>query len=312
MVADGWALRVRRLVTVVLLLAGPARARLLVVAPGPGAPLQGAIDQAGAGDTIRLAPGVFNEAVVVTKALRIVGAYLGSSHDRTAPNLTTVDGGCTAPYVIDVAADHVRLERLDLVRGSEGAVRISGRTRVNVWDLRPHAVQGDASLSCGTEQYGFNVSGGGKIKLAGGTVRGDLSVSPTGLGFLRAGIRIANVVATGRVEVRDYISEGNTVGVLIEDTVGRGVKLQGLTITAADTGILLRNADAVTVRRNTVDAANGLSADVGVRLDESCNANRLSRNELTGSTLDLLDEGWGNCWRHTIFITGALPAFNCL
>ncbi len=299
-------------VVVFALCAGSVQAATVVVSPGPGTPLQTAIALADPGSTIRLGEGVFHEAVTVTKRLRLVGAFDGSAHDRTTPNLTTIDAGCAAPYGIDVAADHVRLERLDVIRGTEGGVRIFGRDKVQVWDLRPRAVQGDAAASCGTERFGLNVSGGGKIKLAGGTVAGNAAAHPTGLGFLTAGIRLADVVSTGRVDVRDYACTGNAVGVLVEDSVGPGVKLRDLVITAADTGILLHNADVVTVRSSTVNSANGLSAEVGVRVDATSNGNRLSGNELTGSGTDVLDLGLGNCWRKNVFVTGSLPLFNCL
>ena len=294
------------------LCAARAPAATIVVAPGPGTPLQTAIDLAERGDTIRLGAGVFQESIVVTKSLRIVGSFTGNAHDRTTPNLTTIDAGCDAPYPIDVAADHVRLERLDVIRGTEGGVRIIGRDKVQVWDLRPRAVQGNAAASCGGERFGFNISGGGKIKLAGGSVRGDMAAHPTGLGFLTAGIRIADVVSTGRVELRDYTSTGNAVGVLVEDSVGPGVKLRSLVISATDTGILLHNADVVTVSKNVVNSANGLKAEVGVRVDATSNDNRLSSNEFVGSGIDLLDLGLGNCWRKNVFITGTLPLFNCL
>jgi hypothetical protein len=290
---------------------GIAEGASLLVEPGPGTPLQTAIDLADPGDTIRLGAGTFSEAIVVTKSLRIVGAFDGAPRDRTQPNLPTIDAGCSAPYAIDVAARGVRLERLDVQRGSEGAVRIVGGDKVQVWDVRPRAIQGNGAASCGTERYGFNVSGGGKIKLAGGSVRGNTAITPTGLGFRTAGIRIANVVAAGRVDVKDYASFGNTVGVLIEDSLGPGVKLKKLAITAPDTGVLLRNSRQITVRKTTVNAANGLSATVGIHCEEDTGDNHLSSNELSGADVDLLDEGFGNCWRHNDFITGTLPPFNC-
>src|SRR4030095_14358839 len=85
-------------------------------------------------------------------------------------------------------------------------------------------------------RVGFNVAGGGQIKLTGGAVRGNVSAHPTGLGFLTAGIRIADVVSTGRVDLRDYASTGNAVGVLVEDSLGPGIKLRALTITAGGRG----------------------------------------------------------------------------
>lgn len=285
---------------------------VILVAPGPGAPLQTAIDTARPGDTIRLQAGVFEEAIVVTKALRIIGAVGGPPRDLWAPNLSTIDGGCSAPYAVDVAADHVQLDRLEVRRGSEGGVRIEGRDRIQAWNVNPTARQGDASASCGTERYGINVVAGGKIQMTDGQVRGDTAATPTGLGFLDAGIRIADVVSTGRVDVRNYTSLGSFVGVLVEGSVGPGIKLKALDITAPDVGILLRDADAVKVQRSSVTAVNGLRAHIGLQVDADSTGNHLTGNTLLGSDLDLLDDAYGNCWRFTSFIRGTLPTYNCL
>jgi len=52
-----------------LAVASSAGASVFNVSPGPGTPLQDAIDAASPGDTIRLANGVFHEAIEIDKPL---------------------------------------------------------------------------------------------------------------------------------------------------------------------------------------------------------------------------------------------------
>ena len=59
-----------------LLLGSTAHAGVIVVLPGPGTPLQDAIDAASPGDTLRLGGGIFSGAVVIDKpsgTLHLVG-----------------------------------------------------------------------------------------------------------------------------------------------------------------------------------------------------------------------------------------------
>ena len=50
-----------------------AQARTIDVPPGPGTPVQDAIDAASPGDTIRLALGAYPEHLVITKAIKVRG-----------------------------------------------------------------------------------------------------------------------------------------------------------------------------------------------------------------------------------------------
>jgi hypothetical protein len=48
-------------------------------------------------------------------------------------------------------------------------------------------------------------------------VRGNLVVHPTGLGFLTAGIRIADVVSTGRIDLREFLRDAAAVQLSLLD-----------------------------------------------------------------------------------------------
>lgn len=67
------------LVTGFVLLSGAqtAGAAVIRVSPGPGTPLQDAIDAAAAGDVLRVEAGTYDEAIVIDKRLRIVGSRSG-------------------------------------------------------------------------------------------------------------------------------------------------------------------------------------------------------------------------------------------
>src|SRR5262245_52206766 len=88
----------------VLMMATVSSAATIFVVPGPGTPVQDAIDAASPGDTIRLAGGDYPEKIVITKALRLRG--VARPTDATQ---TRIDGGCTTGTVLAVAADDVRV-----------------------------------------------------------------------------------------------------------------------------------------------------------------------------------------------------------
>jgi hypothetical protein len=67
------AIRVTLVVVASLSLVGFAHGATIQVVPGPGTPLQDAIDAASAGDTIKLAGGGYPESIVITKPLRLRG-----------------------------------------------------------------------------------------------------------------------------------------------------------------------------------------------------------------------------------------------
>src|SRR5262245_2552729 len=79
--------------------AAPAPAKVITVTPGPGTPLQDAIDGAVAGDTIKLEDGTYTEAVVIDKRLRLKGPR------QVGLVAARIDAGCAAAAALTITAD---------------------------------------------------------------------------------------------------------------------------------------------------------------------------------------------------------------
>ncbi|MFG2639244.1 right-handed parallel beta-helix repeat-containing protein [Streptomyces sp. NPDC048362] len=68
-----------------------------VVSPGPGTPIQDAVDRAHAGDTIIVRAGKYREAVIVSKPLTIIGSGYGEHGTVLSPPEQQKDNPCGAP-----------------------------------------------------------------------------------------------------------------------------------------------------------------------------------------------------------------------
>src|SRR5262245_15926266 len=112
------------LVALATLIAVPAAAKVVTVNPGPGTPLQDAIDSALPRDTIKLTPGIYGEAVVVDKPLRLIGPRRGV----LVP--AVIDAGCAATAALTIGADDVRVQRISVTRGSFYTVDVEDRDGV--------------------------------------------------------------------------------------------------------------------------------------------------------------------------------------
>src|SRR5689334_11254231 len=88
----------------VVAFATPAHAVTVLVTPGPGTPLQDAIDAAPPGAKL-IAEGVFHETIVIDKALTIKGAGL----------LEPLCG--TATDAVTITADDVKISRWAVLGG---------------------------------------------------------------------------------------------------------------------------------------------------------------------------------------------------
>ena len=281
------------MVTLALLVAGPVFAKTIVVIPGPGTPIQDAIDAAAPGDRIRLetVPGDqrFPEAVRVTKSLRIIG-----------DSLAIIDPGCSAPIAIEVAADDVALQGFYVYGGADTAVDIQNRDGVKVKLIYAYATSGPDG--CDTARYGFNVVNSTNVKI---TVTHALRHD-------EASLRIANVPAGGHVAVKRLRAEqGGTTGVLVENTTTApgsppAVRLDQSLVRDAMTGILLTNTDGIRLSKNTVNAIT-----TGIRLDANSDDNVLLRNTSYAATVDVADDGTNNCWIGTLYDTGTIVEGNC-
>ena len=121
---------------------GAAAATLLYVAPsgsGGGScttpdytTIQGAINAAAAGDTIRVCAGAYNEDILISKSLTLVGAQTGTSvEQRTAggPQESTIAG--TGGLAVEITADDVTIDGFT-VTNSNGATGIYANESSNI------------------------------------------------------------------------------------------------------------------------------------------------------------------------------------
>jgi nitrous oxidase accessory protein NosD len=96
-------------ILVLLVPAAAVTAATVIVPPGPGTPVENAIDAAQPGDTIWLTLGDYPEQIVITKALKLRGVR----NTAVFPNVPTrMVGSCGATPVITIAADSVRAKAL--------------------------------------------------------------------------------------------------------------------------------------------------------------------------------------------------------
>src|SRR5262249_33837492 len=112
------------------------------VPPGPGTPVQDAIDAAQDGDTIRLALGVYPEHLFINKAIKIRGVRSSSVQ---ANQTTTVGGGCGVGWAIDIFANDVQLRGIAVVADTLGGMRIRGN-RIKLTDMFVHSSCGPVGM----------------------------------------------------------------------------------------------------------------------------------------------------------------------
>jgi len=98
-------------------LAVPAWAGRIIVNPGPGTPVQNAINASGPGDVVKLNPGTYPESITVTKPLKIYGKD------------ATIDAGCGVMTAVQISADAVSLRSLTVRGGNFYTIDTTGRDR---------------------------------------------------------------------------------------------------------------------------------------------------------------------------------------
>jgi len=269
--------------SLVLVAAAPAAARRIVIAPGPGTPVQDAIDAAGPGDTLRLTDGTYPEAIVIDKPLKVEG--------RNA----VIDGGCVASTAVQIAADAVTLRKLTIRGGSFYTIDATTRDRIILERL---AVQ----PSCVDVEYGINVFQGTNMR-----IRNNAIVDAAGFGD--AAIYIGGTAADADLRVeKNVISGPNDRGIIVEDSLdvpGRpvGVRVRKNEITGAGTGIWVFGSTSAEIVGNEVVDSTG----AGIELTLNASDNLISANRLAGNDPDVLDAGSNNCWRHNQYTTGSVP-----
>ena len=273
----------------VLLCAPLAHGRTVDVPPGPGTPVQDAIDAASPGDTIRLSLGAYPEHLVITKPIKLRGVASAS----VDPYATTRIGGCgstTAP-TIGIYADRVQLRAIEVLSDHMGGVQIYG-DRIKLVDV----FVGSACEVFSAPRI--------DIEFSTYVTLTKVWASSPPVEHVPAGIRIANVQQQARIRVSKSIAGGNDVGILLENAGPRSVRVYSSHVNFNDQGIVLRGTSGAVVHDN--DLVDNVS--VGIGLDAASSQNAIVRNRISGSATDVVDDGTSNCWRNNTFTTGSVPS----
>jgi len=271
---------------------GVASATTVVVPPGPGTPVQDAINAAASGDTVRLTLGSYPEQLVINKALTLRGVRSTS----TDPNGTTiVQGTCGGGPVITVAANFVQIRGIEITADSGGGIDVTGRTRVKLKDVFV------ASNCAVVNAPAINVAASTLVKMNHVWAAG-LGLRPVG----PAGIRIADAPASAHILLGTSFAAGYDVGVLLENDGVASVRVTQSYVNLNDKGVVLQSTSGAIVSnlRQVIDNTTS-----GIELDAASTGNRILRNTISGSVTDVVDNGTGNCWHNNKYVTGSVP--NC-
>jgi len=264
------------------------RGATFVVSPGPGTPVQDAIDAASPGDTIRLMLGSYPEQLVIDKRISLVGVRSASPNPSDTTSVGT--GQCIgSDPAIWILANGVRLRRVEVVGGDGGGIRAIG-SLLNLTDVFVRS-------PCEVVNAPFvNVESSNRVTLSKVWARG------TATEHAPAGIRIADTVQDGRVRIRKASASGNDIGILLENDAARSVLVASGDVNFNSRGIVLRGTTGVSVDRNSL-IGNSTS---GIEIEATSSGNLVTRNAVSGSTNDVVDYGSANCWRRNTFTTGSV------
>jgi parallel beta-helix repeat protein len=280
------------ILTLTLLTASEAAfATTFNVSPGPGTPVQDAIDAASPGDTVRLAAGEYEESLTITKPLKLIGPR-GSYLDNMPPS-AVIAAGCTGSTTgITVAADNVRISDLRIITFTDYGIDVQGRNKIvlrNVLAL-PNCT-GDSPLAT------INVVASTNVTIDGVWVDAFQVVAAPA-------IRLSAIPAQGRVRVQRTAGGYHDVGILIEDSAPGSVLVKRSYANYNNSaGILLRNSDGITVKSCQV----ARNTQNGIELDATSDNNVIAGNDIFENMTDVVDAGSGNCWKNNSFMTGTVP-----
>jgi parallel beta-helix repeat protein len=263
------------------------------VFPGPGTPLQDAIDAASDGALLVVHGGGYPEVVTITKRLRLMHptgegnfAVIGDVNENVF---------CDAPTVLTIVASRVRVENIDVAGGTFSTIDVHDSDRVTLNRVTVYN-------RCNTAEYGVNIFASTHVKVF------EVKTYPLfgSEGYNDAGFYLGGIPARGAVRLKKcFSSEDDERGILIEDSAPRGVVVQN---SAADfsrsAGIFLRNSDGVLLKDNSVTSSRG----TGIELDATSDDNDIVGNGVFSTVVaDVVDAGSGNCWRRNTFSTGTVP-----
>ncbi len=268
---------------------GVAGATTRIVPPGPGTPIQDAIDASAPGDTIRLLIGEYDEKIVVTKALKIRGVR---STSPSADDTTMLKGDCGTGPVITVAADDVQVRGILVQFDNEGGVDVVGRARVKLKDVF-------VASNCATvTRPAFNIEQSTRVTMDHIWAAG-INARPVPT----VGVRIASTPQSGRVRLRTSITGGYDAGVLLDNNAIVSVRVSTSYINGSTRGVLFQNTSRAIVDHNHVQ----VNTASGIEIDAGSSGNLILRNQFDENGTDVVDNGASNCWRNNTFTTGSVP-----
>lgn len=286
--------RVSLLVLASLSLVTFAHATTIQVVPGPGTPVQDAIDAASPGDTIKLAGGGYPESIVITKPLRlrgVPGTYLDA---MPSPGPAVIAPGCTGSTSgITVAADDVKIADLRVIGFTDYGIHIQGRDKVTVTRVMtlPNCL-GDIPLA------GVYVASSTRVTLDDDWIAASAAVAGT------AAIHLSALPERANVKLKSTLGGDHAIGVLIDTCAPRSVQVSHCYANFnLDAGILLQNSDGIVVKGTQVQENDAR----GIAVDAGSDDNRLTGNDVGGSPTDVSDAGNGNCWKKNAYTTGSVP-----
>lgn len=265
--------------------AGVAHARFVVAVPGPGTPLQDAIDAASNGDVvIAAADAVFTESVVIAKR---VGLWF-----------VVIDAGCDSPTALTITADGVRIRDTTIRGGSVSSLDVVGADRVTV-------LSSQVESTCAQSQYGIRATAATRLRLTT-TVVGEL-----GLPYQTAGVSLSDLASNARVKLERSTSVNGTagVGILVENAGQNALIIKEASSNGNGyQGLLLRNVDGCRFVSLHVDDNGETTGAAGIEIDAASERNLISKGSFGGDNgIDILDFGVDNCWRNNVYYTGVVP-----
>jgi parallel beta-helix repeat protein len=202
-----------------------------------------------------------------------------------------ISAGCDPGTTgITIAADDVKIQNLRVITFTKYGIDIQGRNRVRVKDVLalPHCP--DLPIAS------INVVGGTRVHIDKGHVDAYAIVPPTG-------IHLSGLAAGANVRLRKSAAARHDVGIRIESCAPGSVRVQNSYANFNVTGILLENSDGIEIKKNQV----AQNTDAGIVLDATSDDNRIIKNDISNSALDVSDAGTGNCWRDNEYTTGMVP-----
>jgi hypothetical protein len=266
----------------------------ILVTPGPGTPLQDAIDAAPAGAKI-LTQGDFSERVVISKRLKL----MAKSPPGTDIQASSTDGA----FTMDIEADGVQVKGIAVTGGSEAAIHVGAQTGVKLDDVQaqnsPHALQLE------------NSSG---VKLTNSRLSGN-----------QVGAMLSGIPLGAKIQLKDnFIIGSNTASVLIENS-GAGAPLGkgGIVLQmkagfggigdgyGPSAGMVISNSAGVFVKggHNSTSATENsvIEGYPALTIDAGSQNNRFLKVELISLATPLVDSGTGDCGDSVTYFNGTLP-----